>query len=85
MIFDPNGLPKMNEIWGWHDTLRQMGTRYTGSPGHVKFIDWLKGEFDALNGFGKPKVERIEFQQWLANSWSLSLQQDPNEIGRAHV
>jgi hypothetical protein len=79
MIFDPNGLPSMNEIWGWHDNLRQMGTRYTGSPGHMRFIDWLKYEFEAIQGgFGKPLVERIVFQQWLANKWSLSMQQNPN-------
>jgi hypothetical protein len=78
MLFDPNGLPLIDEIWGWHDTLRQMGTRYTGSQGHVRFIEWLKSEFSAIQGFGKPLVERIEFQQWLANGWSLSIQQNPN-------
>jgi hypothetical protein len=42
MLFEAQGLPPMDEVWGWHEELRQMGTRYTGSDGHRTFIEWLK-------------------------------------------
>ena len=45
------GLPSMDEVWGWHKKLAEMGPRYTGSPGHVRFTDWLQQKFSAVPGF----------------------------------
>ena len=69
------GLPSMDEIWGWHQELAAMGTRYTGSPGHELFTDWLKQQFSAVRGF-QLHVDRISFHRWLAQGYSLSIDQD---------
>ena len=37
----PGGLPSLQEVWGWEQQLVQFGTRYTGSPGHTAYVDWL--------------------------------------------
>jgi hypothetical protein len=72
--FKPRGLPKMKEVWGWHKKLQKMGTRYTGSPGHVKFINWLKAKFKAVPGFHLYS-DPIRFDRWLADKYSLSIDQ----------
>jgi len=76
MAFDPQGLPSVDEIWQWHEWLAQNGPRYTGSPNHQKFTDWLQQQFDPVPGFDL-RVERMKFQRWLADYWSLSIAQDP--------
>jgi hypothetical protein len=63
-------LPPMAEVWSWHEELAAMGTRYTGSPGHVRFTEWLQQKFSALPGF-ELHTERYSFQRWLANGYSL--------------
>jgi hypothetical protein len=67
-------LPPMAEVWSWHEELAAMGTRYTGSPGHVRFTEWLQQKFSALPGF-ELHTERYSFQRWLANGYSLSINQ----------
>jgi hypothetical protein len=69
------GLPSMHEIWGWHEKLATMGTRYTGSQGHDDFIDWLIDQFSAVPGF-QLTIDPIPFNRWLAQKWSLSIDQD---------
>src|ERR1700747_1505618 len=66
------GLPSMGEVWGWHQELAAMGTRYTGSPGHVRFTDWLQQQFKAVPGF-QLQSDRITFQRWLAEPKDCSL------------
>ena len=73
--FEVQGLPSMDEVWGWHEELAAMGTRYTGSPGHVRFTDWLQEKFRAVPGF-QLYTDQIPFQRWLAKDWSLSIAQD---------
>ena len=68
-------LPSMAEVWGWHEELAAMGTRYTGSCGHVSFTEWLQERFSALPGF-RPNTDRIFFDRWLAEDYSLSIDQD---------
>ena len=70
------GMPSMHEVWGWHEALATMGTRYTGSPGHDSFIDWLSQRFSAVPGF-ELNIDPIPFDRWLAKDWSLSINQDP--------
>lgn len=74
MLFDPQGLPSMNEIWGWHEELAGMGTRYTGSEGHENFINWLKAKFEIVQGF-QLYSDPIPFDCWLADEYSLSINQ----------
>jgi hypothetical protein len=69
------GLPLMDEVWDWHEQLAAMGPRYTGSPGHASFTEWLKEQFRAVPGF-QLSTDRITFQRWLAQNWSLSINQD---------
>jgi hypothetical protein len=69
------GLPSMDEIWGWHEELATMGTRYTGSLGHESFTDWLHDRFSAVPGF-QLYTDPIPFNRWLAQDWSLSIDQD---------
>jgi MYXO-CTERM domain-containing protein len=70
------GLPSANEIWTWHEELMAMGPRFTGSPAHVKFTDWLNQKFSAVQGFQLQPTDRIPFHRWLAEKWSLSIDQD---------
>jgi hypothetical protein len=69
-------LPSMNDVWRWHQQLATMGVRYTGSPGHVSFTNWLQQQFSAIPGF-QLNIDRIPFHRWLAQDWSLSINQDP--------
>jgi hypothetical protein len=75
MFFHTRGLPSMEEVWSWHEQLAAMGTRYTGSSGHVRFTDWLQAQFSAVPGF-QLHTDQITFQRWLAQEWSLSINQD---------
>lgn len=70
----PPGMPSVNQFWDWQQQLVQFGTRYTGSPGHVNFVDWLAGQFSAVPGF-RLRTDRKTFHRWLAKDWSLTLQQ----------
>ena len=35
------GMPSMGDVWQWEEQLVRFGTRYTGSRGHVAYVDWL--------------------------------------------
>ncbi len=69
------GLPSLNEIWSWHQLLAGMGTRYTGSNGHAKFTQWLHDQFLTVPDF-QLHIERITFHRWLAENWSLRIDQN---------
>src|SRR5262249_47737343 len=73
------GLPSKHEIWGWHEKLAGMGTRYTGSPGHAKFINWLKKKFSEEVPNFKVNSDPLKLDRWLAEpeDCSLSISQDP--------
>ncbi len=75
MSFQAQGLPSVHEVWGWHEELAAMGSRFTGSKEHVKFIKWLEAKFAAVPGFRLHR-DTIIFQRWLAQQWSLSITQD---------
>jgi hypothetical protein len=70
-------LPSEDVVWGWHQELAAMGPRFTGSPGHESFIEWLKVKFGAVYGFQLQPPDSIPFQRWLAKDWSLRIDQDP--------
>jgi hypothetical protein len=71
----PPGMPSAEEVWRWNHELAGMGVRYTGSPGHVRFTDWLHERFAAVPGF-RLHTDRLSFHRWLARDWSLTIEQD---------
>ena len=71
----PAGMPSVDEVWRWHHELAGFGTRYTGSPGHVRFTEWLHEQFAAIPGF-RVHTDRHTFDRWLAREYSLSVTQD---------
>jgi hypothetical protein len=70
----------MDKIWGWHKELAGMGTRYTGSPGHVRFIEWLKKQFSDVEGF-ELHTDPLTFQRWLAERKDCSLSISQPAVG----
>ena len=64
------GLPSMGEVWGWEQQLVRFGTRYTGSPGHAAYVDWLTGQLGAVPGF-TVRTDRLTFNRWLARDYEL--------------
>jgi len=70
-----SGLPSMDEVWNWHEQLAEMGPRYTGSPSHACFIEWLKEQFSAVPRF-QLRTDPLTFHRWLAQDWSLFINQD---------
>ena len=71
----PPGLPSMDEVWRWQHELVGFGTRYTGSPGHVQYTDWLQDKFAQVAGL-RLHTDRLTFHRWLARDWSLPIEQD---------
>ncbi|MGZ6764678.1 MAG: hypothetical protein ACXVEQ_00160 [Nocardioidaceae bacterium] len=73
------GMPSASQIWSWQQRLVGFGTRYTASPGHVRFVDWLSEQFAAIPGF-RLYTDRLTFNRWLARTYSLSVDQ-PSAAG----
>ncbi len=66
------GLPSLQEVWGWEQQLVQFGTRYTGSPGHTAYVDWLTGQLTAIPGL-TVQTDRLTFNRWLARDYALQV------------
>ncbi len=75
------GLPSLPEVWSWEQQLVQFGTRYTGSSGHVAYVDWLAGQLSAVPGFTM-RTDRHTFSRWLARDFALRVSV-PSTIGRS--
>lgn len=60
----------MGEVWGWQEQLARFGTRYTGSPGHAAYVDWLTSQLGAVPGFTL-RTDRLTFNRWLARDYAL--------------
>jgi len=76
-----SGLPTADQVWAWQHQLVDFGTRYTGSPGHVQFVDWLHNQLTRVPGF-QLHTDRHTFGRWLAQDWALSIAQ-PTTAGRS--
>ena len=74
------GLPSVDEVWDWQQRLVEFGTRYTGSQGHDRFVEWLAARFEAIPGLRLHR-DRLTFHRWLARDHGLSISQ-PATIGR---
>lgn len=68
-----DGLPPRRQVWEWQQQLVEFGTRYTGSPGHARYVDWLSEQFGRIPGLTVTR-DRHTFNRWLARSWSLSVE-----------
>ena len=66
----PAGMPSIQELWAWEEHLVRFGTRYTGSPGHAAYVDWLAGQLSAIKGFTL-RTDRLTFNRWLARHYGL--------------
>ena len=75
------GMPGLPEVSRWEDQLVRFGTRYTGSPGHVAYVDWLAGQLSAVPGFTM-RTDRLTFNRWLARQFTLRVSV-PATIGRS--
>ena len=74
-------MPSLPEVWSWEQQLVQFGTRYTGSSGHVAYVDWLAGQLSAVPGC-TVRTDRHTFSRWLARD-SPSRVSVPSTIGRS--
>jgi hypothetical protein len=75
------GLPGLSEVWRWEEQLVRFGTRYTGSPGHVAYVDWLAAQLSGVPGFSV-QTDRLTFNRWLARDFALRVSV-PVAIGRS--
>ncbi len=66
------GMPGLREVWQWEEQLVRFGTRYTGSPGHVAYVDWLAGQLSAVPGFSM-RTDRLTFNRWLPRQFALQV------------
>lgn len=73
------GMPSADQVWAWQHQLVDFGTRFTGGPGHVRFIDWIAAEMARVPGF-QVNRDRHSFGRWLARDWSMSISQ-PTTVG----
>ena len=75
------GMPSLPEVWSWEQQLVGFGTRYTGSSGHVAYVDWLAEQFSAIPGFSM-QTDRLTFNRWLARDFALTVSV-PATVGRS--
>lgn len=74
-----SGLPSVDRLWDWQQRLVDFGTRYTGSHGHDRFVEWLADRFDAVPGMRLHR-DRLTFHRWLARDHGLAIEQ-PSTVG----
>ena len=75
------GMPSLPEMQGWEEQLVQFGTRFTGSSGHVAYVDWLAEQLAKVHGFHL-RTDRLTFNRWLARDFSLQVRV-PATTGRS--
>jgi hypothetical protein len=73
------GVTSADEIWEWQQRLVDFGTRYTGSRGHDRFVEWLAARFEAVPGL-RLHTDRLTFHRWLARDYGLTIRQ-PATLG----
>lgn len=78
------GLPSADRVWDWQQRLVDFGTRYTGSPGHDGFVDWLAASFEAIPGL-RLHTDRLTFHRWLADDYGLQIKQSASAGGSGPV
>ena len=61
------GIAKLRD---WNRAIDNFGVRTTGSPNHVRYVDWLERQLDSVPGVEVHSL-RYRFHRWLARSASL--------------
>jgi hypothetical protein len=67
----PGNLPNANELWKWMEQLAAWCPVYTGSPNHVKFVDFLDQELRKAKL--TPQRKTFTLPYWELKNYSLKL------------
>ncbi len=67
----PGNLPNTNELWKWLEQLAEWCPAYTGSPGHVKFINFLEQKLREAKLTPLRKTYTLPY--WELKSYGLKL------------
>jgi hypothetical protein len=69
VTFNPALLTPADEIWGWLEKMVKDGPRFTGSPSHKTFVDFLAS---GMQGAGLTVGrDPYTFTRWVAKKWGL--------------
>jgi len=67
----PGNLPSANELWKWLEQLADWCPAYTGSPGHVKFVNFLDQELRKAKL--TPQRKTFTLPYWELKNYGLKL------------
>lgn len=65
------GLPSLREVWEWETFMNGLGTRWTGSPAHGRFVEFLADQFSRIGC----TVDRLHytFPYWEAGRTAITI------------
>jgi hypothetical protein len=69
-VADSGDVAGKSTLRGWNRAIDNFGVRTTGSPSHVRYIDWLERHLDSIPGVSVRSL-RYRFHRWQARSASL--------------
>jgi hypothetical protein len=69
-VANPARVAGIKQLRQWNTALDHFGVRTTGSPNHVRYINWLERQLDSIRGVHVNSL-RYRFNRWLARSASL--------------
>jgi hypothetical protein len=69
-VANPAALAGTAKLRAWNRALDNFGVRTTGSPNHVRYIDWLERQLDSIRGVNVHSLG-YRFHRWLPRSASL--------------
>ena len=69
-VANPAALAGTGKLRSWNRALDNFGVRTTGSPNHVRYVDWLERQLGSIRGVEVHSL-RYRFHRWLARSASL--------------
>ena len=71
-VANPARVAGINQLHAWNAKLDGFGVRATGSPNHVRYVNWLDRQLGSIPGVRVHSL-RYRFNRWLAKSASLSV------------
>ena len=69
-VASPAAIAGTGALQRWNRAIDDFGVRTTGSPNHVRYVDWLERRFDSVPGIDVRSL-RYRFHRWQARSASL--------------
>jgi hypothetical protein len=69
-VANPSAVAGVGKLRAWNRVLAGFGVRTTGSPNHVRYVDWLERRLDSVPGVRVHSL-RYRFHRWQARSASL--------------